>query len=278
VLVSVDVAALADELEARLATLATPGRAAQEQRYLRSDLTHLGTAVPTIRRTVASFDREHPQLGHAELRGLVTQLWDHPLTAPVHERRLAAVELLARHVGQLGTADAPLLERMLRESRTWALVDALSIQVVGALVLRDDEAWADLLRGWARDEDRWVRRAALLAHLPSLRRGQLHDRATGPPRRVAHRAGDPAGAGGVGPGVEVVFARFGELADPLLEERDPFVRKAIGWVLRETGARHPQLVTSWLLPRAERASGLTFREAVRRLPDADRAAIVAARG
>jgi 3-methyladenine DNA glycosylase AlkD len=277
VLVSVDVAALADELEARLANLATPGRAAQERRYLRSDLTHLGTAVPTIRRTVASFDREHPQLGHAELRGLVTQLWDHPLTAPVHERRLAAVELLARHTGQLGTPDAPLLERMLRESRTWALVDALSIQVVGTLVLRDDADWADLLRGWARDEDRWVRRAALLAHLPSLRRGQAHDRATGPPRRVARPAAERL-ADAAGPSVEVVFTRFAELADPLLEERDPFVRKAIGWVLRETGARHPQLVTSWLLPRAERASGPTLREAVRRLPEADRAAILAARG
>jgi 3-methyladenine DNA glycosylase AlkD len=277
VLVSTDVAALADELEARLAGLATPGRAEQERRYLRSDLTHLGTAVPTVRRTVASFDREHPQLRRPQVLTLTTQLWDHPFTAPVHERRLAAVELLARHLGDLGVADVPLLERMLRESRTWALVDALSIQVVGALALRDDTDWAPVLRRWASDDDRWVRRAALLAHLPSLRRGELHDRARDPARRAAHRARD-TGDHPAPPPVEEVFARFGELADGHLEDRDPFVRKAIGWVLRETGARHPYLVTDWLLPRAGRASGVTVREAVRRLPGPDRDAVLAARG
>jgi 3-methyladenine DNA glycosylase AlkD len=278
VLVSTDVAALADELEARLAELATPGRAEQERRYLRSDLTHLGTAVPTVRRTVASFDRQHPQLRRPQVLALATQLWDHPFTAPVHERRLAAVELLARHLGLLDVADAPLLERMLRESRTWALVDTLSIQVVGALALRDDGDWAPVLRRWASDDDRWVRRAALLAHLPSLRRGERHDRAgeLGRPR-VAHRARD-AGDHAAPPPVEEVFARFGELADGHLEDRDPFVRKAIGWVLRETGARHPHLVTDWLVPRAGRASGLTVREAVRRLPGPDRDAVLAARG
>jgi 3-methyladenine DNA glycosylase AlkD len=276
--VSTDIAALADELEDQLADLATPGRAENERRYLRSDLTHLGTAVPTVRRTVASFDRQHPQLRRAQVLALASQLWDHPFTAPVHERRLAAVELLARHLGQLGVVDAPLLERLLRESRTWALVDALSIQVVGALVLRDDADWVPVLRRWAADDDRWVRRAALLAHLPSLRRGERHDRSSGqPPRRVARPAQD-AGDHPPPPSVEEVFARFGELADGHLEDRDPFVRKAIGWVLRETGARHPRLVTDWLIPRAGRASGVTFREAVRRLPEADRDAMLAARG
>jgi 3-methyladenine DNA glycosylase AlkD len=277
VLVSTDVAALADELEARLADLATPGRAEHERRYLRSDLTHLGTAVPTVRRTVASFDRAHPQLRRAQVLALASQLWDHPFTAPVHERRLAAVELLARHLGELGVRDAPLLERLLRESRTWALVDALSVQVVGALVLRDDADWIAVLRRWAGDEDRWVRRAALLAHLPSLRRGELHDRAAHPGRRrVAHRARD-AGDHPAPPPVEEVFERFGELADAHLEDRDPFVRKAIGWVLRETGARHPHLVTDWLVPRAARASGVTVREAARRLPESDRDRVLAAR-
>jgi 3-methyladenine DNA glycosylase AlkD len=278
VLVSTDIAALADELEDQLAGLATPGRAENERRYLRSDLTHLGTAVPTVRRTVASFDRQHPQLRRAQVLALASQLWDHPLTAPVHERRLAAVELLTRHLGQLGVADAPLLERLLRESRTWALVDALSIQVVGVLVLRDDADWVPLLERWAGDDDRWVRRAALLAHLPSLRRGERHDRTPDPVRRrVAHRARD-AGDHPAPPPVEEVFTRFGELADAHLEDRDPFVRKAIGWVLRETGARHPRLVTDWLVPRAGRASGVTVREAARRLPDADRDAVLAARG
>jgi 3-methyladenine DNA glycosylase AlkD len=59
------------------------------------------------------------------------------------------------------------------------------------------------------------------------------------------------------------FARY---ADGMLSEREFFIRKAIGWVLRETGKKRPELVAAWLAPRAHRASGLTVREAVKYLP------------
>ena len=52
---------------------------------------------------------------------------------------------------------------------------------------------------------------------------------------------------------------------------------AIGWILRETGKPQPAVVRAWLEPRAARAAGLTVREAVKHLPAADRAAILAAR-
>ena len=52
----------------------------------------------------------------------------------------------------------------------------------------------------------------------------------------------------------------------MLEEKEFFIRKAIGWVLRETAKRRPWLVPDWLAPRVHRASGVTMREAVRPLP------------
>lgn len=52
----------------------------------------------------------------------------------------------------------------------------------------------------------------------------------------------------------------------MLEEKEFFVRKAIGWVLREVAKRRPELVASWLEPRVHRASGVTVREAVKPLP------------
>jgi hypothetical protein len=60
-------------------------------------------------------------------------------------------------------------------------------------------------------------------------------------------------------------------------EREFFIRKAIGWVLRDTGRRRPDLVYEWLLPRAARASAVTIREAVKPLSPVQRAAILAAR-
>ncbi len=63
----------------------------------------------------------------------------------------------------------------------------------------------------------------------------------------------------------------------MLEEKEFFIRKAIGWVLRDTARKRPDMVCEWLLPRAARASGVTLREAVKPLTDQQRGAVLAAR-
>ena len=224
-----------------------PERAEGERRYLKSELVHYGSAVPVLRTAVRGFLRSRPDLEHDQLISLATELWCRPETAPVHERRLAAVLLLAQRVRLLGPDDVPLLEQLIRQGRTWALVDPLATDVAGPLL--DQQDWADpVLERWAGDADFWIRRAALLAHLRPLRAGE----------------GD--------------LDRFLRLADGMLEEREFFIRKAIGWVLRETGRRRPDEVLAWLLPRARRASGLTLREATRHLPDAARTNLLMLRG
>jgi 3-methyladenine DNA glycosylase AlkD len=96
-----------------------------------------------------------------------------------------------------------------------------------------------VLDRWAADDDFWLRRAALLAWLRPLRDGAPLD-------------------------------RFLTYADRMLDEREFFIRKAIGWVLREVGKRRPDEVSHWLAPRTHRASGVTMREATKRLPVAER--------
>ena len=238
----VDVKALAAELDAQLRARGRPERARQEKAYLKSALEHYGASMPVIGSLTKAFHREHPALGHDEVVDLAEQLW----SRPVHECRAAAVELLDLYGGVLGAGDMPLLERLLRESRTWALVDGLAASVVGPLVERVPEAAAVLDR-WATDDDFWIRRSAMLTLLLPLRRG----------------GGD--------------FERFGRYADRMLEEREFFIRKAIGWVLRDTARRRPAMVYEWLLPRASRASGVTLREAVKPLSDGQRAAVLEAR-
>jgi 3-methyladenine DNA glycosylase AlkD len=62
----------------------------------------------------------------------------------------------------------------------------------------------------------------------------------------------------------------------MLDEKEFFIRKAIGWVLREAGKRRPADVAAWLAARTDRAAGLTVREAVKYLPEADARRLVAA--
>jgi 3-methyladenine DNA glycosylase AlkD len=187
--------------------------------------------------------KDHPDLDRRQLVAVARALWNRP----VFERRAVAVELLDLHGKMLAAGDLPFVEALIRDSRTWALVDPLSVNIAGELVERHGELNERLDR-WADDDDFWVRRAALLALLRPLRRG----------------GGD--------------FARFGSYADAMLEEKEFFIRKAIGWVLRETSKKRPDLVYTWLAPRASRASGVTVREAVKYLPERRRAEVLSLYG
>ncbi len=239
----VDLGGLADEIDAELRARSTPGRAEHEKAYLKSPLAHYGTPVPAVRTVAERVARRHPGMARQDLLTLAAALW----ARPVHELRLVTVELLSVFEPRLdAVADAPLLERLVRASGTWALVDPLATSVVARLLDRSPKVAVALDR-WAVDEDFWVRRAALLALLPALRRGE----------------GD--------------FDRFSRYADAMLDDPQPFVRKAIGWVLRDTARRRPRLVYEWLLPRAARASAVTVREAVKPLSEEQRAAVLAAR-
>lgn len=220
------------QIEATLRSLGSPDRAINEKRYLKSDLQFLGVRKPDIRSVVADVLKQDPDLDRHALVALVEALW----ATPVFEHRMASVILLDRRSDLLEAADIDLVERLLRESRTWAFVDELAVKVVGALVERNPELGSTLDR-WATDVDFWIRRSSMLTLLRPLRRGE----------------GD--------------FDRFGRYADRLLEEKEFFIRKAIGWVLRETSKKRPDLVFAWIKPRARRASGVTMREAVRYLGD-----------
>lgn len=232
---------IADRLEQRLREVATPERAKHEKRYLKSDLDFLGATVWQIRSAVSEVAREQRDLAHDELVALVAELW----ATPIHERRMASALFLDRFGRLLTADDLPLVERLVRESKTWALVDFLAGDVLGDLVAREPGDVSRVMDRWATDDDFWVRRASLLAELRPIRGGAPLD-------------------------------RFLRRAEPMLEEKEFFIRKAIGWVLREAGRRRPDEVAAWLAPRTHRAGGVTMREAVKYLPSADGARLMAA--
>ncbi len=158
---------------------------------------------------------------------------------------MAAVVLLETYPKLLTAADLPRIERLLRESRTWALVDGLAADVVGSILAAAPAEVTPVLDRWASDPDFWIRRSSLLAELRPLRAG-------------------------------ADLALFLRRADAMLDGREFFIRKAIGWVLREIGKRRPAEVVEWVAARTDRASGVTMREVVRHLPAADAERLMAA--
>ena len=67
----------------------TPERAAQEKRYLKSELEFFGVTVPELRRIVKGAVRDYPGLDADGMVAWAVALW----REPVHERRMAAVEI-----------------------------------------------------------------------------------------------------------------------------------------------------------------------------------------
>ncbi|MCU0234926.1 MAG: DNA alkylation repair protein [Thermoanaerobaculales bacterium] len=220
------------ELESRLRDVGDPVRARGAKAYLKSELEFLGVAARPLREVARAFLDVHPELDRDQLVMLVRGLW----TTPFFDLRAVAVALLERRVAELPRADLRLVEELVRRSGTWALVDWLATKIAAPVVERDPARTRATLRRWSRDEDFWLRRASILALLPALRSGE----------------GD--------------FELFAELATPLLAEREFFIRKAIGWVLRDVARRRPERTRAFLAEHLADLSGLTLREACRHLP------------
>lgn len=219
-------------IEARLKPLGTAARAEGSKAYLKSDLRFLGNDSATLRQEARTWRTAHPDWDIDALCGLTEALW----RREVFELRNFALVLLVKQAADLEPRHMPFLERLLRDSHTWALVDEIAPRLVGPLLERHPREVGRVLDRWAKDQDFWIRRAALLALLLPMRRGD----------------GD--------------WKRFERYADPLLEDREFFIRKAIGWVLREAAKRTPERVAAFVSPRAGRLSGVTWREATRKLP------------
>lgn len=210
---------------------ADPVRGAGAQAYMKSSLPCLGVRVPEVRRLVAAEAARAPFQSAEQLRATVLELWR---TASAREEKYAAIDLtadpaVARDLGML-----PVYEEMIRTGSWWDFVDGVAGRLCGLLQAHRAEM-SDVVASWSTDPDFWVRRAAILAQLKA--KGST-DRA--------------------------LLARVLEanLADP-----EFFIRKAIGWALREYAKTAPDWVAAFVKEHAATISPLSRREALRHLPD-----------
>jgi len=229
--------ALAD-LDRRLRAAGTPKRARSDKAYLKSDLRFYGVTLPVLHGIVREYAREHPEIDRRQLREIAVGAF----ATDSHDLRSAAIGLLDRRRALLEERDLPWLIDIANASNTWAHIDWLATAVIGDVVDRNPASrrW---LPKWAKQKNFWVRRTALLAQL----------------RQLSHEAGD--------------FKLFARLAAGMLHEREFFIRKAIGWVLREVSKSRPKLVFEFLREHREEVSGLTLGEGAKYLPAAQRRAL-----
>jgi 3-methyladenine DNA glycosylase AlkD len=163
----------------------------------------------------------------AALRASAIRLWD---AASRREERYAAMHLLGLPALRADPAVIPIVEHMVRTGRWWDITDELSHRVAEALDARPRETTALVVK-WSVDPDLWMRRIAILSQLG--RRDRL----------------DPA--------------LLVSVIDANRDDPEFFIRKAIGWALREYARIAPDWVRAYV--EATPLSPLSRREALKRL-------------
>ena len=151
---------------------------------------------------------------------------------PEGEFDYVAGDLLRANQDRLGPEHLADIERFVTTDSWWDTVDALASPTVGTIV-RNHPSVATAMDGWIEADDIWLARVAILH--------QLH-------------FGEHTDAG-----------RLFGYALCRADDREFFIRKAIGWALRQYARTDPDAVRAFVMQHAADLSPLTLSEATKHL-------------
>ncbi len=221
--------ALVAAARAGLAELADPAKAPQMQRYMRSELPYRGVPTPVWRPLARRLDRSHPTPDLATLVATVRELWH---GARFREERYVALHLTTGR-RWLTPALVPLYRELIESGAWWDYVDEIATHRIGPLLRAFPAELTPIVHSWALDEHLWLRRAAIICQ--------------------------------VGSKSATDTALLTHCIEAAIDERDFFLRKGIGWALRDHSRTDPAWVAAFV-DAHPRLSPLSRREASKYLP------------
>jgi len=199
---------------------------------MKSAMPYRGLRAPEVARLCREVFGAHLLPDRIGWEAAARTLWDE---AEFREERYAAIALTGyrAYASYQDPGSLPLYEHMIVTGAWWDYVDDVAIRRVGPILRTDPAAVAPVLRAWATDDDMWRRRTSIIAQIGSK----------------------------AGTDVDLLCYCLA----PNLGHRDFFVRKAIGWALREYAKTDPDWVRRYLADHGELMSGLSKREAGKHL-------------
>ncbi len=217
-------------MRAALRDIADPAKAPLMQAYMKSEMPYLGIQAVPFRKAAKAVLAACPLDSFEEWRDSVLELWR---KARFREERYAAIELVGyRKYGEFRTLDAlPIYEEMICSGAWWDLVDSIASHHLGELLRRYPREMRPILRDWAVSDDIWKRRSAILAQL-----GFKHET-----------------------DLKLLYGCI----RPSLDRPEFFLRKAIGWALRQYAWTDAKEVVRYVKEQESKLSPLSRREALK---------------
>jgi len=217
-------------LRREMSAAADPERAAGMQAYMKSTMPYYGIRLPQVR-AICREVLDGEAMTCDEWKGTIVGLWR---GARRREERYAAMYMLTmrRHAGCLSPRDMPMLGELVVSGAWWDHVDELAM-VIGDLLRKHPKQMRPVMRRWSTDPDLWKRRVSIICQLKFKRETDL----------------------------ELLYANI----EPNLGDRDFFIRKAIGWALRQYAWTDPKEVARYVRAHEKQLSGLSKREALKNI-------------
>jgi 3-methyladenine DNA glycosylase AlkD len=215
-----------------LASAANPANARAMQAYMKSAMPYRGVASPRQLRIWKLVFERHPLKDFDAWFDTTLALWR---GARYREERYGAIALtgVRRYAPFQTLATVPLYEEIIVTGAWWDYVDVVASRRMGPLLERYPAAISRLMRRWSRAQHLWKRRTAILCQL------SLKDRTN----------------------VKLLY----DCIEPNLNDREFFIRKAIGWALRQYSWVNPGEVRSYVDAHQDRLSPLSQREAMKHI-------------
>jgi len=202
------------------------------QAYMKSAMPYHGVPTPALRRVYKQVFAEVDLPSAEAWQGEVLALWR---GAEFREERYAAIGLSGlRRADRFQTLDAlPMYEEMIVSGAWWDYVDSLAGHRIGLLLRRFPDPMRATMLAWSQSDDLWKRRTSIICQLGFKRETDL----------------------------DLLYACI----EPSLTSREFFLRKAIGWALREHAKTDPDWVRRFVAEHVDALSGLSKREALKHL-------------
>jgi 3-methyladenine DNA glycosylase AlkD len=216
---------------AALTAAADPSKREGMQAYMKTDMPFHGVQKPARTEILRDMVRRFPPSDREEYEELVLGLWD----LPHREEKYLALGV-ARHFEEFVTPAAlAVYRRLIVEGAWWDLVDEVATHLICDLVVGyPDEVWPTV-DTWIQDDDMWLRRTAIICQ--------------------------------VGAKENTDAARLFRFCEARAFETEFFIRKAIGWALRQHARVDPDAVARFVIENRAQLSGLSYREATKHIGD-----------
>jgi 3-methyladenine DNA glycosylase AlkD len=238
---AIDADTIRSELIAGFRAAANPAKAAQQQAYMKTTMPFWGLTNAEGRKLSRAVFKRHPVTTKAQWLSVAQHLWRKATHREEWYATLTWTGIRAASVWQQPDV-LPLYEEMITTSAWWDTVDELAAHRVGTLLANEPTKLKPTLLRWAKDADLWKRRTAILSQLTFKQDTDL----------------------------DFLFATM----RPSLERKEFWLRKAIGWALRQQAYFHAAEVLAFVREHKDVLSGLTKREALKHYPEKQRVALL----